>query len=40
MHVPPGARHPVSQIGPEGCTVLQMHRPHPPREAELLAVDD
>lgn len=37
LHVPPGAQHPVADVGPEGCTLLQMHRPHPPREAEQLA---
>lgn len=36
VHVPPGAHHPVCDVGPEGCTILQMHRPHPPREAESL----
>jgi hypothetical protein len=35
-HVPPGAEHAVGEIGPEGCTLMQMHRPHPPQEAELL----
>jgi glyoxylate utilization-related uncharacterized protein len=34
MHVPPGAEHGVRDVGPEGCVLLQMHRPHPPREAE------
>ena len=36
VHVPSGARHPVEDVGDEACTILQMHRPHPPREAELL----
>lgn len=36
-HVPPGVAHPAGEVGAEGCTLLQMHRPHPPREAELLA---
>jgi ChrR Cupin-like domain len=40
VHVPPGARHAICDVGPGGCTVLQMHRPHPPREAELLAARD
>jgi hypothetical protein len=39
VHVPPGSAHPVVNIGPETCTILQMHRPHPPREAELLVPD-
>jgi hypothetical protein len=34
MHVPPGQRHPIEEVGPEGCTLLQMHRPHAPIEAE------
>lgn len=33
MHVPPGAWHPVTDVGPDGATLLQMHRPHPPAEA-------
>lgn len=37
MHVPPGVWHPVENVGPDGCTVLQMHRPHAPREAPELA---
>lgn len=36
LHVPPGAWHPFEDVGPQGCVVLQMHRPHPPREAEAL----
>lgn len=36
-HVPPGAAHAATNVGPHGCTLLQMHRPHPPREAERLA---
>lgn len=36
VHVPPGAGHPVENVGDEACTILQMHRPHPPREAEFL----
>lgn len=39
VHVPPGSRHQISDVGPEGCTILQMHRPHPPREAESLAAE-
>jgi hypothetical protein len=37
-HVPPGVAHAATDVGAHGCTLLQMHRPHPPREAELLAV--
>ncbi|MDT7551072.1 MAG: hypothetical protein QOE84_3466 [Actinomycetota bacterium] len=37
-HVPPGATHAATDVGADGCTLLQMHRPHPPREAEQLAV--
>jgi mannose-6-phosphate isomerase-like protein (cupin superfamily) len=40
MHVPPGAWHGVTDVGPQGCTMLQMHRPHPPVEAESLAACD
>ncbi len=36
MHVPPGVRHTVEDVGPEGCVMLQMHRPHAPTEAERL----
>lgn len=35
-HVPPGVAHAATDVGEHGCTLLQMHRPHPPREAELL----
>ena len=35
-HVPPGAEHGISEVGPDGCMVLQMHRPHPPQEAQQL----
>jgi quercetin dioxygenase-like cupin family protein len=35
-HVPPGEPHPAGDVGPEGCTLLQMHRPHPPLESESL----
>ena len=37
-HVPPGVAHPAVEVGAQGCTLLQMHRPHPAREAERLAV--
>ena len=40
LHVPPGQRHPVEDVGPEGCTLLQMHRPHAPVEAEQLVKDE
>jgi quercetin dioxygenase-like cupin family protein len=36
MHVPPGVLHTVEAVGSDGFTILQMHRPHPPREAEFL----
>ena len=29
VHVPPGIDHPIAEVGPEGCTLLQMHRPLP-----------
>lgn len=35
VHVPPGVEHEYA-AGPEGCIVLQMHRPHPPVEAAAL----
>jgi mannose-6-phosphate isomerase-like protein (cupin superfamily) len=34
VHVPPGVHHRVEDVGPHGCVVLQMHRPHAPQEAE------
>jgi quercetin dioxygenase-like cupin family protein len=37
-HVPPGVPHAATDVGAQGCTLLQMHRPHPPRGADLLAV--
>ncbi len=37
MHVPPGVTHRVEDVGPDGCTILQMHRPHAPSEAEVVA---
>jgi quercetin dioxygenase-like cupin family protein len=37
MHVPPQTRHGVTDVGPDGLTLLQMHRPHAPHEAEALA---
>ena len=36
VHVPPGVRHPVADVGPDGLTILQMHRPHAPAEASHL----
>lgn len=36
LHVPPGVAHPAV-AGEDGCTMLQMHRPHPPTEASRLA---
>jgi glyoxylate utilization-related uncharacterized protein len=40
MHVPPGVRHMVTDVAQEGCTFLQMYRPHPPVEAAALAGSD
>jgi len=40
LHVPPGIQHPVEDVGPDGCTLLQMHRPHAPVEAPTLAAED
>lgn len=36
MHVPPRTLHPVTDVGPDGFVVLQMHRPHGPKEAERV----
>lgn len=36
VHVPPGVSHPIVAVGPEGATLLQMHRPHPSRESARL----
>ena len=36
MHVPPGVGH-AATAGDDGCTILQMHRPHPRTEADILA---
>jgi hypothetical protein len=36
LHVSPGVAH-AATAGDDGCTLLQMHRPHPPTEADLLA---
>lgn len=36
VHVPPGVEHGVGEVGPDGWVILQMHRPHPPQEAELM----
>ena len=36
VHVPPGAEHPIAEVGPDGCVMLHMHRPHPPKEAQRL----
>jgi hypothetical protein len=35
VYVPPGAVHPIGDVGDEGCTLLQMHRPYLAREASL-----
>ena len=40
LHVPPGVAHRVEAVGAEGCTLLQMHRPHAPVEAARLAAQD
>ena len=40
MHVPPGTPHPVDDVGDDGCTMLQMHRPHAPSEAAWLLADE
>ncbi len=29
VYVPPGVAHPIREVGGEGCTLLQMHRPFP-----------
>lgn len=36
LHVPPGVAHQL-EAGPAGCVLLQVHRPHAPREAERTA---
>jgi hypothetical protein len=36
VHVAPGAEHEIGEVGPDGCRLMQMHRPHPRQEAELL----
>jgi quercetin dioxygenase-like cupin family protein len=35
-HVPPGAPHAATDVGAAGCVLVQMHHPHPSREADLL----
>ena len=35
LHIPPGVAH-LAVAGEDGCTILQMHRPHPPSEANRL----
>jgi len=27
VHVPPGTAHRIAEVGPEGCVLLQLHRP-------------
>lgn len=27
VHVPPATAHPITEVGAEGCALLQMHRP-------------
>lgn len=34
LHIPPGVVHELQAAGPDGCVLLQLHRPHAPREAE------
>lgn len=29
VYVPPDTAHPIADVGPEGCLLLQMHRPLP-----------
>ena len=29
VHIPPGTEHPITDVGEEGCLLLQMHRPLP-----------
>lgn len=36
MHVPPEVHHAVHGVGPDGLTLLQMHRPHAPVEVDHL----
>jgi hypothetical protein len=31
VHIPPDVVHPVSEVGPDGCVLLQLHRPYGPR---------
>ena len=35
-HIPPGLDHPTTGVGPEGCTLLVMYRPHGPQEEAAL----
>lgn len=35
-YVPPGVDHQLTEVGPEGCEVLQIHHPHAPEEAQHL----
>lgn len=37
LHIPPDVAHPAVATE-DGCTILQMHRPHPPNEANRLAM--
>jgi hypothetical protein len=30
LHVPPAAEHPIESIGPDGCTILQLHHRYRP----------
>ena len=29
VHIPPGTEHPITDIGEDGCLLLQVHRPIP-----------
>jgi mannose-6-phosphate isomerase-like protein (cupin superfamily) len=36
IYVPPGTSHPVTDVGPEGCTMLQVHRPRTVEQVDAL----
>ena len=40
LRVPPQVRPPIEHVGPEGCTLLQMHRPHAFAGAPDYATDE
>lgn len=33
-YVAPGVTHPIAEVGPEGCVILQIHRPLPAAAAD------